>query len=191
VASCGRRARKYFCDFFPGLLLLMLQKKIERFCIEWIEMTLCLLRCSLFGFCQLHFMTVIIDALVFIWKLNLLRLIPHDQISLFRTPPHICIEFLELSSGFLGYFCPWFFPGISPVDFDALWLWSCWYSLLSLVEILNGRQYSVRVTYSRTLIFYFHLLGAYFMETTGLFDPPPQALLHSAMVPSPTLHFFP
>jgi hypothetical protein len=44
------------------------------------------------------------------------------------------------------------------------------YSLLSLVEILNGRKLSVRVTYSRTLILYFHLLGAYFMETTGLFE---------------------
>jgi hypothetical protein len=47
-------------------------------------------------------MAVIIDAPVFIWTLNLLRLIHHDQISLFRAPPHICIEFLELSSGFLG-----------------------------------------------------------------------------------------
>jgi hypothetical protein len=61
-------------------------------------------------------MAVIIDALVFIWKLNLLRPIPHDQISLFRAPPHICIEFLELSSGFLGYFCPW-------IIFPALALW--------------------------------------------------------------------
>jgi hypothetical protein len=61
-------------------------------------------------------MAVIIDALVFIWKLNLLRLIPHDQISLFRAPPHMCIEFLELSSGFFGYFCPW-------IIFPALALW--------------------------------------------------------------------
>jgi hypothetical protein len=81
-------------------------KKIERFCIEWIEMTLCLLRCLL---CLdfISFMAVIIDAPVFIWTLNLLRLIHHDQISLFRAPPHICIEFLELSSGFLGCFCFW------------------------------------------------------------------------------------
>jgi hypothetical protein len=58
-----------------------------------------------------------IDMPVFIWTLNLLRLIRHDQISLFRAPPHIFIEFLELSSGFLGYFCLWIiFSGNSPVE---------------------------------------------------------------------------
>jgi hypothetical protein len=62
---------------------------------------------SLFGFYQLHFMAVIIDAPVFIRALNLLRLIHHDQISVFRAPPHICIEFLGLSSGFLECFCLW------------------------------------------------------------------------------------
>jgi hypothetical protein len=62
-------------------------------------------------------MAVIIDAPVFIWTLNLLRLIPHDQISLFRAPPHICIAILELSSGFLDTFAfGLFFPAI------ALWI---------------------------------------------------------------------
>jgi hypothetical protein len=53
---------------------LMLKKKIKQL------MTLCLLFMvsSSFGFFQLHFMAVIIDALVFIGKLNLLRPIPHD-----------------------------------------------------------------------------------------------------------------
>jgi len=35
------------CKILLSVCYLMLLKKIERFCIEWIEMTLCLLRCLL------------------------------------------------------------------------------------------------------------------------------------------------
>jgi hypothetical protein len=68
---------------------LMLKKKIKQL------MTLCLLFTvsSSFGFFQLHFIAVIIDVLVFIWKLNLLRLIPHDQISLLLAPATFALNF--------------------------------------------------------------------------------------------------
>jgi hypothetical protein len=103
VVSRGRRVCKcFFC-------YLMFQKKIELFCTEWIQMTLCLLRCLLcldFISC-ISWLSPLMRQYLFGHTLNLLRLIHHDQISLFRAPPRICIEFLGLSSGFLGCFCLW------------------------------------------------------------------------------------
>jgi hypothetical protein len=88
---------------------------------------------------NLNLMAVMIDGPVVIWKLNLLRLIPHDQISLFRALPHICIEYLELSSGFLGYFCLWIiFPALLALwvatrcDFDRVGIRD--YPLLGLIH---------------------------------------------------------
>jgi hypothetical protein len=92
VRKCCFASKVFYSPF--GLLLLMLQKKIELFCTEWIPMfSLSFTVSSLFGFYQLHFMAVIIDAPVFIWTLNLLRLIHHDQILYFERLPTFALKF--------------------------------------------------------------------------------------------------
>jgi hypothetical protein len=148
VVSRGRRVRKCFLrDFFDALQNFPFSFRFVTWCFKWklsgsvhelILMTLCVLRSRLrLDFFQLHSMAVIIDALVFIWKFNLLRLILHDQISLFRAPPHINLHWISRAIfRFSRILLPLdYFSGNSPVDSDPLWLCSCWYSLFSLVEI--------------------------------------------------------
>jgi hypothetical protein len=55
----------------------------------------------------LDFVAVLIDAPLFTWTLNISPTYSprSDQISIFIAHFHICIEFLELSSGFLEGFC--------------------------------------------------------------------------------------
>ena len=76
--------------------------------------------------------------------------------TIFQAHLHICKEFLELSSGFLGGFCLWIIcSSISPVDCDALWFWSYWYLESSLDSIFrSGSFLSVRAVYpSRCFIY--------------------------------------
>jgi hypothetical protein len=94
--------------------------------------------------------------------------------TIFQAHLHICKEFLELSSGFLGGFCLWIIcSSISPVDCDALWFWSYWYLESSLDSIVSSLpEWKLLVSTGGLSLSMFYLLGCgYFIEKIGPFGP--------------------